>query len=78
MKHQLATEVQPILVQREVGRQAPFDTAVGNAAWRLTFSTVILPAILLLTYLAQCAWFIQSQSFTFDEPINILSGLEQW
>ena len=34
--------------------------------------------MLLLAYLGQCAWFIQSQSFTFDEPINILSGLEQW
>lgn len=72
MNRQAPTEAQPILVQ------APSDSAVRNASQRLTLSTVILPAILLLTYLAQCAWFIQSQSFTFDEPIDILSGLEQW
>jgi len=78
MKSQAATEVQPIPVQEQIGGQAPSDSAVRHAAQHLTFSTVILPAILLLTYLAQCAWFIQSQSFTFDEPINILSGLEQW
>jgi hypothetical protein len=61
-----------------MGRQAPSDGAARNAAQRSTLSTVIVPAILLLAYLAQCAWFIQSQSFTFDEPIDILSGLEQW
>ena len=54
------------------------DPAVLGVGRVSTLSTVILPAILLLAYLAQCAWFIHSQSFTFDEPINILSGLEQW
>jgi hypothetical protein len=71
-------ELQPIPVQEQIGRQAPSDRVVSAAAHRLTFSTVILLAILLLAYLAQCAWFIQSQSFTFDEPIDIFSGLEQW
>jgi hypothetical protein len=66
------------LVREQIGAQAPSDGAVRSVARRLTFSTVILPAILLLAYLAQCGWFIQSQSFTFDEPIDILSGLEQW
>jgi len=74
----MATEIQPIPLREQIGSQLPSDRVMGNAAWRLTFSTAILPAILLLAYLAQCAWFIQSQSFTFDEPIDILSGLEQW
>ena len=73
-----ATEVQPVPAREQSGGQAPAERVVHSAARRLTLSTVILPAILLLAYLAQCAWFIQSQSFTFDEPINILSGLEQW
>jgi hypothetical protein len=51
---------------------------MGNTAQRSTVLTVILPAILLLVYLAQCAWFIKSQSFTFDEPIDIVTGLDQW
>jgi len=78
MNREAATEVQPIPVREQIGEQAPSNRAVRSAAQRSTFSTVVLPAILLLAYLAQCAWFIQSQSFTFDEPIDILSGLEQW
>ena len=70
--------MQSIPVREQTGGQAAFDGAARNAARRSTLSTVILPAVLLLAYLAQCAWFIQSQSFTFDEPIDILSGLEQW
>ena len=58
--------------------QTPRHGAERSAGRLSSISNVILPAILLLTYLAQCAWFIQSQSFTFDEPVNILSGLEQW
>ncbi len=65
-------------MREQISGQAPSDRAVHHAAQPLTLSTIILPAILLLAYLAQCAWFIQSQSFTFDEPIDILSGLEQW
>jgi hypothetical protein len=78
MNSKAATEVQPILVGEQIGLQTPSDRAVRLAVRPLSLSTVVLPAILLLAYLAQCAWFIQSQSFTFDEPIDILSGLEQW
>ncbi|HEY6937951.1 MAG TPA: glycosyltransferase family 39 protein, partial [Terriglobales bacterium] len=37
-----------------------------------------LPLILLVVYVAQCAWFIRTQSFTFDEPVHIVTGLEMW
>jgi len=37
-----------------------------------------LPALLLLVYVAQCAWFIGTQSFTFDEPVHIVTGQEMW
>jgi hypothetical protein len=78
MNNQAATEIQPMPVQEQIGGQAPAARAVPSEARPSTLWTVMLPAILLAAYLAQCAWFIQSQSFTFDEPINILSGLEQW
>lgn len=39
---------------------------------------VLIPCILLLVYLAQCVWFIDTQSLAIDEPINIRGGLEQW
>lgn len=39
---------------------------------------VALPAFLMLAYVAQCAWFIRTQSFTFDEPVHIVTGQEMW
>lgn len=41
--------------------------------WRL-----IVPLLLLVVYVAQCAWFIRTQSFTFDEPVHIVTGQELW
>ncbi|MGA9801230.1 MAG: glycosyltransferase family 39 protein [Terriglobales bacterium] len=38
----------------------------------------ILPALLALVYLAQCAWFIRTQSLTYDEPVHIAEGLNAW
>jgi hypothetical protein len=38
----------------------------------------IVPAVLLLFYAAQCAWFIGTQSLTFDEPVHIAEGLDAW
>jgi hypothetical protein len=78
MNLQMATNTYPLPAKGEITGKFPRDTTVDNMARRLTFSTAIIPTVLLAVYLAQCAWFIQSQSFTFDEPINILSGLEQW
>ncbi len=39
---------------------------------------VWLPLLLGSIYIAQCAWFIATQSLTFDEPIHIQAGLEAW
>ena len=38
----------------------------------------LLPALLALIYVAQCAWFIQTQSLTYDEPVHIAEGLDAW
>jgi len=78
MNRQAATEVKPVPVREEMGGRTPSDSAVLKAVRPSILATIILPTILLLTFLAQCAWFIQSQSFTFDEPIDIVTGLEQW
>ncbi len=37
-----------------------------------------LPALLAFFYLAQCAWFIRTQSLTYDEPVHIAEGLNAW
>lgn len=38
----------------------------------------LIPAVLLLCYAAQCAWFIRTQSLTYDEPVHIAEGLNAW
>jgi hypothetical protein len=37
-----------------------------------------LPGLLAFLYVAQCAWFIRTQSLTYDEPVHIAEGLNAW
>jgi len=39
---------------------------------------LLLPVALLIVYLAQCVWFLRTQSLTYDEPVHIAEGLEAW
>jgi hypothetical protein len=39
---------------------------------------LLLPALLCLLFVAQCVWFIGTQSLTNDEPEHISAGLEAW
>ena len=41
-------------------------------------SRKLIPAALLLVFALQCAWFIRTQSLTFDEPVHIAEGLNAW
>src|SRR4051812_40614811 len=38
----------------------------------------LIPSLLLFVYLAQCSWFIRTQSLTYDEPVHIAEGLDAW
>jgi len=38
----------------------------------------LLPALLAVLYVAQCAWFIRTQSLTYDEPVHIAEVLNAW
>jgi 4-amino-4-deoxy-L-arabinose transferase-like glycosyltransferase len=38
----------------------------------------ILPTLLCLLFVAQCAWFINTQSLSNDEPLHIIAGTEAW
>ena len=71
-------EFHPAPLNENSDLQVPSEIERRFSDKRSILVEVVLPALLLLAYVAQCAWFIESQSFTFDEPINILSGLEQW
>jgi len=78
VKHQVTTVVPSLPGLEQIDGQAPSARKVRGTDRHSTFSTVILPIVLLVAYLSQCVWFIRSQSFTFDEPTDILAGLELW
>ena len=40
--------------------------------------TWILTAGLVFVYVAQCLWFLHTQSLTYDEPVHIAEGLDAW
>jgi hypothetical protein len=44
----------------------------------ISLAARLLPALLVALYLAQCAWFIRTQSLTYDEPVHIAEGLNAW
>jgi hypothetical protein len=58
--------VQPILPAL-----APKILSAAGTRW-------ILPALLAVLYVAQCVWFIGTQSLTYDEPVHIAEGLDAW
>jgi 4-amino-4-deoxy-L-arabinose transferase-like glycosyltransferase len=39
---------------------------------------LLIPAALIFLYVLQCAWFIRTQSLTYDEPCHIYAGLDAW
>ncbi len=48
-------------------------TAKPPSRWR-----VMIPLLLLAVYVIQGVWFIRTQSFTWDEPLHLQAGLEEW
>jgi hypothetical protein len=38
----------------------------------------IIPTLLCLLFVGQCAWFINTQSLSNDEPLHMIAGLEAW
>jgi len=54
---------------------APLEDAAGP---KRSMPRGMVPAFLLLVYALQCAWFIGTQSLTYDEPVHIAEGLDAW
>ncbi len=57
---------------------SPTQSAGATALAARPPMRLLLPLALLAIYVAQCAWFIRTQSFTFDEPVHIVTGQEMW
>jgi hypothetical protein len=56
----------------DLANAAPSDRYPSEKPWWL------VPSLLLFIYLAQCSWFIRTQSLTYDEPVHIAEGLDAW
>jgi len=50
-------------------------SATSNVSTKIAW---LVASVLCLAYLAQCAWFIRTQSLTSDEPPNLLAGYQAW
>ena len=42
------------------------------------WSRWLFPSILWVLFVAQCSWFVRTQSLTYDEPVDIAGGLDAW
>jgi Dolichyl-phosphate-mannose-protein mannosyltransferase len=56
----------------------PTSRALAPKSFPAARTSWFLPALLALIYVAQCAWFIRTQSLTYDEPVHIAEGLNAW
>jgi len=61
----------PEIVQPISPALAPKALPAARLRW-------LLPALFAVLYVAQCAWFIRTQSLTYDEPVHIAEGLDAW
>jgi Dolichyl-phosphate-mannose-protein mannosyltransferase len=61
----------PTRAQPTSSALAPKDRLAATVRW-------ICPALLAVLYVGQCAWFIRTQSLTYDEPVHIAEGLNAW
>jgi len=61
-------------------QQAPVVFADKRSALKQhrDWTRALFPALLLTLYVAQCLWFIRTQSLTYDEPVHIAEGLNAW
>ena len=60
-------------------RETAQSTSIASAPKNLSRAVRwVLPALLAFLYLVQCAWFIRTQSLTYDEPVHIAEGLDAW
>ncbi len=56
--------------------EAP-SRAVGHGSHFWNSARFLVP-MLLLIYVAECGWFIHTQSLTYDEPVHIAAGQDAW
>lgn len=58
-------------------KEDSYSGAVAQRDGSSRIARCLVPAILAV-YVAQCIWFIRTQSFTVDESDDIIAGVEAW
>jgi hypothetical protein len=68
------------IVERTRAREIGEDSSHGTSDLqvRRSWRQLLFPTLTLLLYCLQCFWFVRTQSLTFDEPLHIAAGLEEW
>ena len=61
----------PSVSRESASELADFRQGSREAQW-------VIPLVLCVIYVVECAWFIRTQSLTFDEPVHVTAGLEAW
>jgi 4-amino-4-deoxy-L-arabinose transferase-like glycosyltransferase len=54
------------------------DATAGRVVARRVGRSLIAPAAFAVCFVAQCLWFIGTQSLTYDEPVHVIAGLDAW
>jgi 4-amino-4-deoxy-L-arabinose transferase-like glycosyltransferase len=54
------------------------DATAGRVVARHVGRSLIAPAAFAVCFVAQCLWFVGTQSLTYDEPVHVIAGLDAW
>jgi len=57
---------------------SPVQEAENSSQPPKSVLSKLIPFALLLLFVAQCAWFMRTQSLTNDEALHIVAGTEAW
>lgn len=73
-----STSPMPSLASSPTDSARPDSLPTSGANGRPSVRCLLIPALLLAVFAAQGAWFICTQSFSWDEPLHLEAGLEEW
>lgn len=57
---------------------SPAAATTDNVRERRLARVALIPCLLGAFYVGQCLWFVATQSFTYDEPVHIIAGIDAW
>ena len=68
----------PLLPCTPTDLAVPESLPTSSASGRRPLKHRLIPVVLLVVFALQGAWFICTQSFSWDEPLHLEAGIEEW